>query len=290
MGFIKWRFIESSDWLDVEAFTFPGGEEQVKIGAMPYLKSSSNQIQIRACIQNSSDLWRLVLTIDAFRHINPHYLFELFMPYIPYARQDRVMNKGESLSLRIFANLINSLGFSEIVVYDPHSDVSTALINNVRVMDQATIINNFGVNYIKEIHSNDKEIVLVAPDGGALKKIHQVARHFNTKKVVTAEKKRNTKTGEITETWIPSGYDFFNDNVLVVDDICDGGKTFIELGKVLKQDELNSLTLYVTHGIFSKGFDELFQYYDRIITTNSFRSLEEEKLKYKQLTVINIWR
>ena len=56
----------------------------------------------------------------------------------------------------------------------------------------------------------------------------------------------------------------------MVDDIFDGGRTFVELAKLILPMEPERLELYVTHGIFSKGYDEITQYYDRIYTTNSF--------------------
>ena len=57
---------------------------------------------------------------------------------------------------------------------------------------------------------------------------------------------------------------------LVVDDICDGGRTFVELGDRLNEAKSHSNYLFVSHGIFSAGFDELKRYYAGIGTTNSF--------------------
>ena len=59
-----------------------------------------------------------------------------------------------------------------------------------------------------------------------------------------------------------------NTNVVVVDDICDGGRTFIELLKASPTlDCGKSLSLFVTHGIFSQGtkplFDAGFQFIGR---------------------------
>lgn len=57
--------------------------------------------------------------------------------------------------------------------------------------------------------------------------------------------------------------------ILVMDDICDGGATFISLAKEIKAHELyndQELWLYVTHGIFSKGKQTLLDAgYSKII-------------------------
>ena len=51
----------------------------------------------------------------------------LKLPYIPNARQDRVKKSEDVFTLKYFAEIINSLGFSKVTVLDPHSYVSEAL-------------------------------------------------------------------------------------------------------------------------------------------------------------------
>lgn len=80
-----------------------------------------------------------ILLFYLVKHIQ--YLYDwpirLYLPYIPNARMDRVKAPDEVFTLKWFSQFINSLGFSEVVVCDPHSDVSTALIDNVIVRQQA---------------------------------------------------------------------------------------------------------------------------------------------------------
>jgi len=75
---------------------------------------------------------------------------------------------------------------------------------------------------------------------------------------------RDTKTGEIKSVVlrdeVPAGA------LLVVDDLCDGGRTFIELAKALPNRPSTATYLYVSHGIFSRGPDVLLGYYDKIFT------------------------
>jgi len=71
-----------------------------------------------------------------------------------------------------------------------------------------------------------------------------------------------------------------------VDDICDGGGTFIGLAKALKQKNAGNLYLAVSHGIFSKGFNELNKHFTKIFTTDSFKTINEsnvEQLKLEQI-------
>ena len=55
---------------------------------------------------------------------------------------------------------------------------------------------------------------------------------------------------------------------MIVDDTCDGGRTFIELAKVLRARNAGKIELYVTHGIFSKGLKELSEHFDCIHSLN----------------------
>ena len=58
---------------------------------------------------------------------------------------------------------------------------------------------------------------------------------------------------------------------VIIDDICDGGGTFIPIAKELKAKGCRKVVLYVTHGAFTKGTQVLFENgIDEIFTTNSF--------------------
>ena len=68
-------------------------------------------------------------------------------------------------------------------------------------------------------------------------------------------------------------------NCLIVDDICDGGRTFTDLAKKLNDKGAKELYLFVSHGIFSKGYDELLGHFNVIGTTNSFSQEYPESIK-----------
>jgi ribose-phosphate pyrophosphokinase len=79
-----------------------------------------------------------------------------------------------------------------------------------------------------------------------------------------------------------------NKDVVIFDDLVDGGRTFIELAKLLKEKKANKIYLLVVHGIFSKGYKELSELYDLVISTNSYRDLEKEQLP-SNFKIINVW-
>ncbi|KAG1390037.1 hypothetical protein G6F58_013116 [Rhizopus delemar] len=98
-------------------------------------------------------------------------------------------------------------------------------------------------------------VTLMAPDAGARKRVQALAKKLGVADVRFAEKVRDPQTGRITEPRVPD--DIPAQPVLVVDDICDGGRTFLELAAALRDKTRQPLYLYVTHGLFSKGLGEL---------------------------------
>jgi ribose-phosphate pyrophosphokinase len=117
-------------------------------------------------------------------------------------------------------------------------------------------------------------ICLVSPDGGALKKIYDVAEHFGIPKIITAMKHRDITTGKITHTEVPT-LDQHNDiKYVIVDDICDGGRTFVELAKTIHISRPSAeIYLVVTHGIFSQGIAPLAEHFEAIFCTNSYKDI-----------------
>jgi ribose-phosphate pyrophosphokinase len=172
---------------------------------------------------------------------------------------------------------------------DPHSDVLEACINNYKKLDNFKLVDD-ALSYLIKDGEEDK-VVLVSPDAGAYKKVYDVAREFKIEKIITANKVRDMKTGNILRTEIPV-LDQHNDLMyVIVDDICDGGRTFVELAKVIKDGRPTAkVYLVVTHGIFSAGFKVLNEYIDGTFCTNSYRDVVDdeygERTNVKQLKVI----
>lgn len=241
----------------VKHFTFSGGEEQVVIDPSFTPKGGIGYVDIYAKLKSSSDIMALVMLTDACRRLkglHPYCIFTLHMPYIPYARQDRVMNNGESLAIKAFTGVINSLQYHKVIVDDPHSDVSSALLNNVEVRTQDEIFSEYvSKNPIYSV--NKGRAVVIAPDAGARKKAQKVAERYHLQ-LVEAGKVRDTKTGAITGTEIYG--DVKDQTCVMVDDLCDGGFTFIKLAEALTNAGAYKTHLFVTHGIFSKGKQVLF--------------------------------
>src|ERR1019366_6917050 len=88
-------------------------------------------------IQSANDLVELLMSNEIYSRNGSRDDFKkIIIPYFPYARQDRITEKHTAFSLKVFAKLINDLNFDEVVSLDVHSDVTPALVNNMRVVSQ----------------------------------------------------------------------------------------------------------------------------------------------------------
>lgn len=257
--------IPEKERIQFESFTFKGGEPHIKISSD---LSEINEVTISQRIRSFNDLGLFLLAVDAVRRLGVEKI-KAILPYFPAARQDRVMIKGESFSLKVYADLINGCKLDEVVIYDAHSDVTPALVNNSK-----SITNHLFIK--KVIEDINQDVTLISPDGGALKKIYKLAAELQDFEVIECGKSRNVKTGML------SGFKVYADdlegrNLLIVDDICDGGGTFLGLADELQDKNAGKLYLAVSHGIFSKGLDKLSMHFEHIYTTDAFCSIEDNE-------------
>ena len=225
-------------------------------------------IIIKPRTYNPSFIVELSLLVNALRDEFPESVhFDLDLPYIPYSRQDRVCAVGDAFGLKVFADQLNSLNFRYVIIFDAHSDVSPALINNCinREVKNLFVLNPEFIS--KYSH-------LVAPDAGAYKKVNSIASHFNLP-VIPALKTRDTATGRLSNTVVVTEGVENPSRLLVIDDLVDAGGTFLALGAKLKQTFPHTpIDLYVSHGIFAKGLNGLDKYYDNIYCYNLFTPIE----------------
>lgn len=190
----------------------------------------------------------------------------LVMPYIPNARQDRVKNDTDVFTLKYFAEFINNLHFNKVVVLDPHSSVSEALINNIEVESPKPYIEKVIEEIKKEI--NDETLIAFYPDEGAMKRYSgmlDVPYAFGIKK-------RNWETGKIEGLDVAGAKDLIKDsNIIIVDDISSRGGTFYFSAKKLKELGAKNVYLYISHCEKTIFDGEIFKsnLIKKVFTTNS---------------------
>ena len=172
---------------------------------------------------------------------------DLHLSYLPYGRQDKPISNESTFALFSFCFFLNSLKFRSIQCIDPHSNVPFSYLEN--------FIAHYPNTQVMGAYKCTNSDLVCYPDKGALSKYTQFYKFPH----IYGEKVRDQLTGQITS------YSLIFDNlsnpkdksVLIVDDICDGGMTFILLAKDLLAAGAKEVNLFVSHGIFSKGLGVL---------------------------------
>jgi ribose-phosphate pyrophosphokinase len=238
----------------VEVSEYPDGLPLVSFNREDY------PVSVLLRPQSLTSFMACMFWIDAL-HERGYMVPALTLPFVPGARQDRLSKEGDYLfTAKSISELINARGFPWVTVLDPHSEVTPALIDRCQVVSAADCMNP----------PPGKYAAVVSPDAGAEKRAGAVARKLGVP-LLHAWKTRDVSTGAIAgfgmepPKWssVPPG-----SLVLVVDDICDGGGTFIGLAAVLDSLGLKA-HLWVTHGIFSKGTAELLARFGHVYCTDS---------------------
>ena len=111
--------------IEFTSFVFNGGEPHIKIEE----ELIGQQVTITHRLNSFNDVGLLLVATDALKRMGVQ-LIDLLIPYFPAARQDRVMVAGESLSVKVYVDIINAQNYNKVMVFDPHSEVTPALLNN----------------------------------------------------------------------------------------------------------------------------------------------------------------
>ena len=271
--------ISNSD-ISFKISQFPDGQQSVSItGGF----DGNETIQLSSRMNSFKDIELIICANQALKEMGAKNV-ELYVPYFLGARSDRKFEQGQTNYLKnVICPIINSQGFSRVIVMDPHSDVLEACLTNYKKIDNFRLVDYALAN----INGRSSQTAIVSPDAGALKKIYDVAKEFGITNVVTASKVRDISTGNIVRTELPIMDLTDIQDIIIIDDICDGGRTFIELAKVIKEQTDKPIHLIITHGIFSAGFSELEKYFESIYTTDSIHPdiIEKGSTKVNQLFV-----
>lgn len=265
--------------IPVKINTFRNNEKLVEIGnTAPSLKKKCFTIIWNPYVSGVAPDILLLAQLKSIVDANnlgkvPVYLK---MPCVPYSRQDRTKDSLEAHSLKIFANMLNYLHFNAVYVLSPHSDVTLALVDNVK---DCSSVNSYYVDEALLEIPFEEEIVLVAPDAGATKRVEKISDSISFKNTIVQGLKKREEDGTLGSFKV---YGEVNDkHCLIIDDLCEGGGTFIGIAEELHKLGAKSVNLYVTHFMQPGRVDYILgRGIDKIFTTNSTGLLKVGSFDY----------
>lgn len=246
------KTIDLNQATGVRFLLFPDNQPHVIVEGI----EPGDEVKVICSITNSIKLMHLLQTANALNHLSAKKKV-LVIPYLLGARYDRLMQHGDSFDLEVVANMINSCAFEKVYLWDAHSKVSTDLIARSENIKNRQMVEQYARPCA----------IVICPDAGATKKVNEYFEwNSNLKDIVYCTKKRDLASGRLTLE-VNDAQKCSNRNCVIIDDICDGGATFLAIAEQVKPGHL---TLIVTHGIFSKGFAALEQHFDEIIVSDSY--------------------
>jgi ribose-phosphate pyrophosphokinase len=253
--------------IDFTTSKFPDGTSQVwKFEKLP-VETPDPHCKIDFIWENNeSEVMQLFMLLDLVqRTLKSPYIY-LNIPYLPYARQDKVVAPDTTFALHTFAKILNGFYPNVVTVFDGHSSEARHLIQGYHSISPR--------NFHAEVNQKFRPDFVFYPDKGAAARYTREINEI----VMFGEKVRNQRTGEIEryEVCNSQHFEMVNKRALIVDDICDGGATFIEAARALKRLGVGEIGLCVSHGLFSKGLDELKAAgISQFFTTNSLLKNED---------------
>jgi ribose-phosphate pyrophosphokinase len=250
---------------DIPVANFPDGHKHLIV---PDDFGHQEEVCLVASIRNFDDLFLIAQAKEIFPDLT-----ELYINYLLAARADRVFSLGEAFDLAIVGDFINTLQFEKVFVLRPHSSVAGELIHNMEELDVTPAL----LRECEKEFPDGKEVGLVIPDQGA----SSWAYDFVTPGYVPVQcEKQRDMSGEhraVSRIVIPDLPEGVEDYV-IVDDLCDGGGTFLGIGQSLREKGAKRVFLVVTHAILSKGPEVFNGIIDRIYCTNSFADFKHQNI------------
>lgn len=253
----------------VEVSKFPNGETLINSEKIKLI-NGNNEIKVN--FENDEDITHLIFLkghLDELR-----IKCDLIFPYMPYSRMDRT-EAVRVFTLKHLCRLINNLNFESVTIYEPHSDVSTALLDRVKIVDMSKII---AKEVLEALKNDEEEVYLVYPDAGAAKRY---GKDISYEKILTANKERDFKTGYINRLEINGVTSEAKFKAIIVDDLCSRGGTFILTAEKLKEMGATEIYLIVTHceNTIFDGDILKTDLITKVYTTDSIINKEDNKIK-----------
>lgn len=236
---------------------FPDGTLHLNINDCNF---DIKKVFIHWSYKSDDELFTLICLKGYLDYNYPNLPVILSVPYLPHARMDRVKDKKDVFTLKYFCQTINSLNFDKVIIWDCHSNVGTALLNRVE--------NKSPKKFIARAIARSGAEVLFFPDEGAMKRYSSLIYM----PYAFGNKERDWKTGAINKLSIVNGELVKDKNVLIVDDICSRGGTFVRAANLLKAAGARKISLYVTHCEETIEKGEVLDMVDKVYTAHSLEA------------------
>lgn len=244
---------------------YPDGQRSVALKLDKLSKKSPIIVNCR--VKEFSD-FEILYSLMSALYKNDFQVEILKFTYLVGMRSDRAFNAGEPNYFRdviapVIKNLRGIYCIKKVYVLGPHNPHQLNFIN-AKMIEQP-------------IYKKDQ--VFIGGDESVTNWCSELDGYFIKERLGDRIKVDLVHLDSIMRT------DDDYKEIIVIDDLCDGGATFVREGEYLKQRFPKAkLKLFVIHGLFTQGVHSLLSYYDQIICTNSYQDIDHPQVS--QIKVI----
>lgn len=226
-------------------------------------------------INTYEDLWELNQILDVYKHRDyPKPLVTI--PCLIDAQADRRFQNSQPHGLKLVLDFLNGM-YATFEVFHPHNaEAVEAVLNNVRIIDNAVFISevltelHFENNGVRTEGKLEDHLILMSSDAGGFKPLMKLCDRLDWEgETFSASKSRKYVDGKSKLVQQIDREDFGDKDILIIDDICVKGGTFIGLAKMLRERNVGKLYLAVSHLTLETVSEDLVNAFDKIYTTNS---------------------
>lgn len=233
------------------------------------------------------DYWFLSQLADILLHNNVT-LNSITIPNILDAQHDDRFKDNQSYNVWFTVKTLQNLSSitNQVNIFHPHNpQVVKALFPDINIIDNSEFIEEV----LGEIKSEDRygfdanelqrNLILLSTDAGGFKPLMKLADKLQWEgDTASCAKSRKYVDGKSVLTQLVDREDYQGKDILIIDDICVYGGTFIGLSKLLKERNCGKLYLAVSHITVPRISQQLEDSFDGIFTTNSkYDSYEGER-------------
>jgi ribose-phosphate pyrophosphokinase len=237
---------------------FPDGESYLRI-----LTDVTDQDVIIFCdlYQPNEKLFPLLTFAHNARELGAKRNL-LVTPYLPYMRQDKRFNPGESITSAHFAKHL-SFAFDGLVTVDPHLHRYPTLDCIYTLEGMVTTARQVIVEYLKTL---DDPLLLIGPDSESEQWVSTIASDASLPYEILLKERSGDYDVEVST---PHLSHWTNHRPVLVDDIISSGRTMLKTLEHLESADMPKALIIGVHGIFAGDAYKLLAKKAEVITCNS---------------------